>query len=48
MATEPHVHISPVHFLAVGLFVFAMLGTLHLLALSSESRWARAFIATGF
>lgn len=45
---EPHVHISPVHFLAVTLFVFAIFGTLHLLSLSSDNRWGRAFIATGF
>lgn len=45
---DPHTHISAVHFLAIGLFIFAMFGTLHLLALSSDNRAARAFIATGF
>jgi hypothetical protein len=37
-----------VHFLATCLVVFALFGTLHLLALSSDSRLSRAFIATGF
>jgi hypothetical protein len=45
---DAHTHISPVHFLAIALFLFAAFGTLHLLALSTDNRAARAFIATGF
>lgn len=48
MAVEAHTHVSPVHFIAIALFIFAVFGTLHLLSLSSESRWSRAYIATGF
>jgi hypothetical protein len=44
----PHAHISPVHALAMLAFVIAVLGTLHLLALSSDSRPSRALIALGF
>lgn len=46
---EPHVHITPVHMIATTLFVVAVFGTLHLLALTAEdSRPARALIALGF
>lgn len=45
---EPHVHITPVHILATMAAIVAVFGTLHLLALSSESRWGRAFMALGF
>lgn len=45
---EPHVHISPVHMLATMLAIVAVFGTLHLLALSSDNRWGRAFMALGF
>lgn len=45
---EPHVHITPVHILATMLAMVAIFGTLHLLALSNESRWGRAFMALGF
>lgn len=45
---DPHTHISAVHFLATALFIFALFGSLHLLALSSDNRAARALIATGF
>lgn len=44
----PHVHISPVHLLASTAAIVAVFGTLHLLALTSESRAARAFIGLGF
>jgi hypothetical protein len=44
----PHAHISAVH-LAAGLFAtVAVFGTLHLLALSNDSRIGRAFISLGF
>lgn len=45
---EPHVHITPVHILATMLAMVAVFGTLHLLALSNESRWGRAYMALGF
>jgi hypothetical protein len=48
MAVAPHVHLSPVMMIASFLVVFAVFGTLHLLALSSDHRLARAFIALGF
>jgi hypothetical protein len=45
---DPHVHISPVHLAASVAAVVAVLGTLHLLALSSDSRPSRALFALGF
>lgn len=45
---QPHVHISPVHLLASTAAVVAVFGTLHLLALTSDSRPSRALIALGF
>jgi hypothetical protein len=45
---EPHVHISPIHLIAGLLATVAIFGTLHLLALSGDSRPGRAFIALGF
>lgn len=45
---EPHVHITPVHILATMAAMVAIFGTLHLLALSSESRWGRAVMGLGF
>lgn len=48
MAVAPHVHISAVPIAANVVATVAVLGTLHLLALSSESRWGRALIALGF
>lgn len=44
----PHVHISPVHGIAVLAFVIAVFGTLHLLALTHDNRASRAFVALGF
>lgn len=44
----PHVHISAVHGVAVLAFVIAALGTLHMLALTSDSRPSRALITLGF
>lgn len=45
---EPHVHFSAVHGVAVLALVVAVFGTAHLLALSSDSRPAKALIALGF
>lgn len=48
MSVAPHSHISPVHMLATLTAVLAVFGTLHLLALSSDSRLGRALVALGF
>lgn len=45
---QPHTHITPVHGIAVIAFTLAAFGTAHLLALSSDSRAARALLALGF
>lgn len=45
---DPHVHITPMHLLASVAAVVAVFGTLHLLALSTDNRASRAFIALGF
>jgi hypothetical protein len=44
----PHVHISPVHLIATVAFAVAVFGTIHLLALTSDNRLSRAFVALGF
>lgn len=48
MAVAPHVHISPVHMLATLTAVLAVFGTLHLLALTSDTRASRALMTLGF
>lgn len=45
---DPHVHISPIHLLAMIAFSIVVFGTLHLLALSNDNRAARALLALGF
>lgn len=45
---QPHVHIGAVHLLASTAAIVAVFGTLHLLALSTDSRASRAFISLGF
>lgn len=45
---EDHVHIGFVSLLATTAAVVAVLGTLHLLAISTENRAGRAFMALGF
>lgn len=45
---EPHVHMSPVHALYIVAVIVALFGTLHLLALSTDNRAGRAFMALGF
>lgn len=45
---QPHVHISPIHLLAATAATVAIMGTLHLLALGSDSRASRALFALGF
>lgn len=45
---DPHVHISPVHMLASVAAVVAIFGTLHLLALTNDNRWSRAYVSLGF
>jgi hypothetical protein len=43
-----HVHIGAVSLFAQVLAIIAVFGTIHLLSLTSDSRWARAWIALGF
>jgi hypothetical protein len=45
---DTHVHLSPVHLLAGGIFSVILFGTLHLLALTNDNRLSRAFLALGF
>lgn len=45
---KPHTHITSIHGTAVIALVVAVFGTLHLLALSSDSRASRALLALGF
>lgn len=45
---QPHVHIGAVSLLASTAAIVAVFGTLHLLALSTDNRASRAFIALGF
>jgi hypothetical protein len=45
---QPHAHISPIHLVAGIAATVAVFGTLHLLALSNDNRFSRAFIALGF
>lgn len=44
----PHTHISAVHLLAAFAFTVAAFGTAHLIALSTDNRASRAFVALGF
>ncbi len=43
-----HVHTGFVHVAFNILAIIALFGTIHLLSLSSDARWARAWIALGF
>lgn len=45
---KPHVHLSPVHAIAVVLFTIAVFGTIHLYCLSNDNKFSRAWIALGF
>lgn len=45
---EAHAHISAVHLLAGAAFVVAVLGTVHLLSLTHDNRFSRAFVTLGF
>jgi hypothetical protein len=45
---DPHVHISAIHMLAFLAASVAILGTAHLLAVGTDSRASRAFLALGF
>lgn len=44
----PHTHISATHLLASTAFIVAALGTLHLIAITNDNRWSRAFVSLGF
>jgi hypothetical protein len=49
MAVDPHVHIGFVSILANVLAVIAVIGTLHLLALTAnDNRFANAWLSLGF
>lgn len=48
MAVTPHVHIGATSLIASTAAIVAVFGTVHLLALSSDSRWSRAVMALGF
>jgi len=43
-----HSHISPIHGLAVIALVIAVFGTVHLLALTHDNRFSRAWVSLGF
>ncbi len=45
---NPHVHISATHLLASVAAVVAVMGTIHLLALTNDNRASRAWVALGF
>ena len=45
---KPHVHLSAVHALAFIALTIALFGTIHLLALSHDNRWSRAYVSLGF
>jgi hypothetical protein len=45
---NPHVHISATHMLASVAACVAVFGTLHLLALTTDNRWSRAYVSLGF
>lgn len=45
---QPHTHISAVQLLAPVLAVIIVLGTIHLLTLTKDNRFANAFKALGF
>lgn len=44
---EPHTHVNAVPILATGVVMVAIFGTLHLYALSTDSRLTRALTALG-
>lgn len=48
MAVESHVHNGAVAVIPIVAVVFAVFGTLHLLCLSSQNRFAKAYLALGF
>lgn len=48
MAVDSHVHNGAVAILPVIAAVVAVFGTLHLLALTSENRFAKAWLSLGF
>lgn len=48
MAVESHVHQGAVAVLPIIAVVVAVFGTLHLLALTSDNRFAKAWLSLGF
>ena len=46
---EPHTHISAVHAVAFSLFFFAVISTIHLIAITHpDSRFTKAFVGMGW
>lgn len=45
---NPHAHISAVHMVAFLASTVAILGTLHLIAIGTDNRASRAYLALGF
>ena len=48
MSIAAHTHITPVHLIAAVCATVAVMGTAHLLALTSDNRASRALLALGF
>lgn len=48
MSVSPHVHLSPVHGIAVVALITAVFGTAHLITLTHDNRLGRAVLALGF
>ena len=45
---KPHVHLTAVHGIAVICAVVIVFGTLHLLSLTKDNRFSRAWVGLGF
>lgn len=45
---KPHVHLTAIHGIAVVCVVVIVFGTLHLLSLSNDNRYSRAWVGLGF
>lgn len=45
---QPHVHMSPVHALAMLCVIVIFFGTAHLISLTHDNRASRAMLAMGF
>ena len=45
---DPHAHISAIHLVAFLAATVAIMGTVHLLAIGTDNRASRAYLALGF